>query len=481
MTSFNDRAGSNDVQPSSTPSVYETARLVVLAPWLSGDAARIEFLMATQEGDGSWGGTQGSYAWVPTLSAIDALFAAFERGWLCAAEAATAGLRYLATRAPRHALPDTVAAEILIPALRERLEHRVSSCFIMPDGIDSTMHRKIAERVHRRGYIPDKLLHSYESIAPYCPPRDAPPGGIDCLVGGSPAATAAWIAASGGPSRNSRLVRRLEASVSEYPDGPVSCPTPIDTFERLWVRYAELTSGQLQDPSQAVMELTSLFNPDGVSGVPGLVPDSDDTATAIYLLAKLGQPVSTQALRRFETPTHFSCYPGEDTPSPSANAHVLEAIGEASPSDRAARSKVTDWLLSRQRPDGSWSDKWHASPYYAVYCCAPALHRYGTGAARRVAVQRALIWLRATQRADGSWGRWSGTAEETAYALLSLARCGALQPKDLERARSHLVSDRVMTSPPALWHDKDLYRPIQVVDAVIQAARRISGTDADFE
>ncbi|MGW8953931.1 prenyltransferase/squalene oxidase repeat-containing protein [Streptomyces sp. NPDC055709] len=348
----------------------------------------------------------------------------------------------------------------------------------LPDGIDPVMHRRTAERVRRRGSIPDKLLHSYESIASCCPPLGTPPGGRDCLVGGSPAATAAWIAASGGPRRNLPLVRRLEASTAEHGGGPVSCPTPISTFERLWIRYAEEGAGQLRDRSRVAAELTSLLRPEGVSGAPGLVPDADDTATAIYLLARLGQPVNTRALRRFETPSHFACYPGEDTPSPSANAHVLEALGEASPGDHTARRKISDWLAAGQHPDGSWSDKWHASPYYAVYCCAPALRRYGTGAAADAAVRRALAWLRATRREDGSWGRWGGSAEETAYALLALARCGALQRKDTEKALIHLAAGDMTTTPPSLWHDKDLYCPIRVVDACVHAAQRLAGAEA---
>ncbi|UUN29714.1 prenyltransferase/squalene oxidase repeat-containing protein [Streptomyces sp. FIT100] len=478
MTRPGDGAVPGAAAPASTPSVYETARLVALAPWLGGDAARINFLMAAQERDGSWGGAQGAYAWVPTLSAVDALLSAADRGWPCAAEAAAAGLRYLAMRAPRGALPDTVAAELLVPSLRESLGQRVGVDLALPHGIDPVMHRRTAERVRRRGSIPGKLLHSYESIAPYCPPLGTHLGGGNSLVGSSPAATAAWIAASGGPSRNLPLVRRLEASTAEHGGGPVSCPTPISTFERLWIRYAEEGAGQLQDRSQAATELASLLGPDGVSGAPGLAPDADDTATAIYLLARLGRPVDTQVLRRFETPSHFACYLGEDTPSPSANAHVLEALGEASPSDHTTRRKISDWLSASQHPDGSWSDKWHASPYYAVYCCAAALHRYGTGATASAAVRQALAWLRATQREDGSWGRWGGTAEETAYALLALARCGALQRRDAENARIRLLSNDMTATPPPLWHDKDLYCPTRVVDACIRAAQQLTGAEA---
>src|SRR6266545_3701785 len=50
-----------------SPSVYETGRLVTLAPWLVGHSERVEYLLSGQHRDGSWGGSDG-YALVPTLS-----------------------------------------------------------------------------------------------------------------------------------------------------------------------------------------------------------------------------------------------------------------------------------------------------------------------------------------------------------------------------------------------------------------------------
>ncbi|HKT01990.1 MAG TPA: hypothetical protein VJT31_20885, partial [Rugosimonospora sp.] len=53
-------------------SVYETGRLVALRPDLPGHRARLDFLLARQAPDGSWG-APGGYAVVPTLSATAAL------------------------------------------------------------------------------------------------------------------------------------------------------------------------------------------------------------------------------------------------------------------------------------------------------------------------------------------------------------------------------------------------------------------------
>ena len=56
-----------------TPSVYETGRVVSLAPWLGGQEQRITYLLDTQQPDGRWGPSDIGYALVPTLSAVEAL------------------------------------------------------------------------------------------------------------------------------------------------------------------------------------------------------------------------------------------------------------------------------------------------------------------------------------------------------------------------------------------------------------------------
>src|SRR5712691_354793 len=54
-----------------TPSLYETARLVSIAPWLSGHSERLAYLCSEQGADGGWGVT--GFRVVPTLSATEAL------------------------------------------------------------------------------------------------------------------------------------------------------------------------------------------------------------------------------------------------------------------------------------------------------------------------------------------------------------------------------------------------------------------------
>src|SRR5262249_28212881 len=116
----------------------------------------------------------------------------------------------------------------------------------------------------------------------------------------------------------------------------------------------------------------------------------------------------------------------ERMPSTSTNAHILQVFGTHLLQEVPQRARYQDaisalsgWLRDCQEADGSWRDKWHASPYYASACSAVALARYGGDPA---AVAKAVEWVLSTQRADGSWGRWNGTYEETAYAVQTLLR-----------------------------------------------------------
>jgi hypothetical protein len=188
-------------------------------------------------------------------------------------------------------------------------------------------------------------------------------------------------------------------------------------------------------------------------------------------------------LWQYEVDTHFSTWSGERTASPTTNAHVLEALGRQtsrSPKIRArlgaAREKIATWLVGQQTPEGTWIDKWHASPYYAVRSCVSSLvHRADQPAV--AAVDRALTWILDTQRLDGSWGRWQATAEETAYAMRTLAAAQGRREVAgaLARGRAYLLGSMGVVEDTPLWHDKDLYQPTAVVQAAVLGALQLGG------
>jgi squalene cyclase len=204
---------------------------------------------------------------------------------------------------------------------------------------------------------------------------------------------------------------------------------------------------------------------------------------AVLVTALTGDPRDPAPLSAFWSETHYHCYVGEDTGSVTANAHALQALAAytrcrpaASAAHRPRMNLVRDWLLAQQQSDGAWTDKWHASPYYATERCVTALASHdGPGALD--AVRSAANWVLAAQHDDGTWGVWGGTAEETAYAVkILLGAPAASHQPGYERAleQAETVLDEASRAPdhrhPALWHDKTLYAPQAMVQAEVMAA-----------
>lgn len=104
--------------------------------------------------------------------------------------------------------------------------------------------------------------------------------------------------------------------------------------------------------------------------------------------------------------------------------HALLDAG-AAPDDPRVR-KAVRWLLTRQRPDGSYTTPWYRDATAGTAMVLTTLGR--TGHADHSVARRARDWLLRTRLPDGSWstgdGIASGTVEETAWALRALLACG---------------------------------------------------------
>jgi halimadienyl-diphosphate synthase len=491
-------------------SVYETARLVALTPWLIGHDRRVDFLLRSQRPDGGWGAPKPGYALVPTLSAAEALLSVLRpEGTGAERAAAGRGLRALfhwlhgpgaLTGAD---LPDLPAIELIVPSLVGSINRRLDDLrealsqdsgwwlagerLHPPAGVDDTAVRLIRARLTSGGTLPQKLLHALEVGGDAARCHSAIRPEATGTVGASPAATAAWLGGPAPADPDSPARRFLEAAVRPH-GGPVPCGLPVTVFERGWVLSWLARAGiAISPPPALVASLAASLGPTGTAAAAGLPNDADTTAGALYALALTGEPQPPDPLWEFETETHFCTWPGEEGVSVSTNAHVLEAFGQyhqngdgAGPRHASTITRLSAWLRDQQRADGSWHDRWHASPYYATACTALALHGFG-GPLSAAAVGRAVRWVLGTQRADGSWGHWAGTAEETAYAvqILLLTRpfpgVGADGANEAHRAAAARGCDYLLRSPggpddPPLWHDKDLYRPTAIVRAAVLAA-----------
>jgi hypothetical protein len=133
--------------------------------------------------------------------------------------------------------------------------------------------------------------------------------------------------------------------------------------------------------------------------------------------------------------------------------------------------KILRFLRATRRPDGSWRDTRHASPYYATGLVVQGAADLAPDLARP-----AVAWLLAGQDTGGGWGYYAPTAEETAYALLALLAwrdTGHPVPRAALAAGADFLRQEWNSAAadyPPLWVGKTLFAPVQAVRAAILAA-----------
>ncbi|MEU6041118.1 prenyltransferase/squalene oxidase repeat-containing protein [Actinomadura sp. NPDC047616] len=512
-----------------SPSIYETGKLVTLAPWLTGHDRRVRYLLSAQRPDGGWG-APGGYAMVPTLSAVEALLTTLRRDEPSAhaAEprellgAADRGLRMLDRLLPAldaDSVPDMPAIDLIAASLVDAINRRLDELdrtrpdlaravwspgarLVLPPGLDDSRLVKIRKVLEAGVAPPGKVVHALETVADLARGTDAVRPAGTGTIGASPAATAAWLdeRSAGDPGNPARIF--LETVVSRH-HGLAPCGIPITVFERGWVLSILARVGLVSSvPADLRTSLEDVLGPAGTPAAEGLPTDADTSSGALYALALLGAPRPPDLLWTYETDKHFCTWPGEDGFSVTVNAHALEAFGAylrhvtangapgeaedgpggAAPVERyrATVDKLVSVLCRHQHADGSWTDRWHVSPYYATMCCVLALERFG-GPRAAAAIEQARRWILDTRRPDGSWGLWAGTAEETAYAVQTLLPSVDTSEglrKVISRANEFLLAHEVgqngYRAGPALWHDKDLYHPAAIVRASVLAARHLA-------
>jgi squalene-hopene/tetraprenyl-beta-curcumene cyclase len=114
-------------------------------------------------------------------------------------------------------------------------------------------------------------------------------------------------------------------------------------------------------------------------------------------------------------------------PCPHTTAQAVDALLHAGTpvTDRRVRDAVR-WLLSSQRPDGTFDSVWYRAATSGTSVVLTALARCGH--AGHPVARRAVDWLAATQLGDGRWstgdGTTPGTVEETAWAVCALLAAG---------------------------------------------------------
>ncbi|MFE3193785.1 hypothetical protein ACFXHA_32615 [Nocardia sp. NPDC059240] len=488
-----------------TGSAYATAgvlgRLWQTPRLLPDSLARLGLnaLARSQNRDGSWGSPHAprGYRVVPTLAVVCALRELphdapidRDRAWT----AARRGTEFLFSD-PEVFVPDRLpsleAVDCTVPMLLERL-------LTQPD-FDGARYGIAASRARnaQRGNVDGCARRHARAVAGRrvewrtfpLELLDSPPLGWraeDQLHAGSiwcaPALTASAIRWHGGELDGAQRYLRREA-VRHHGLWPMLAP--VTNFERavaaaLFVRLGfPLPPGFVASLSAS---LRSALGTEGMAFAPGLPPDADDTALAVFVLNSWDDPVDPRCLLRFPSPA---------APGVLQAAHVLEAwttVPRAVAWHRERESATVRALVEAQRSDGHWDDRSVASPYPPTAAAAMALVRaleVEFSADALLAVSRALAWLLATQRRDGSWGIWHSTTEETACAVHALGSCTNPAAERVVAAalrRAHIfladsfdsaVTDSVRTP---LWHYKDLGSPLRIERLYTLTALLMSGS-----
>lgn len=415
-------------------------------------------LLAEQHADGSWGSSY-PYVYDRVINTLGVAVSLSELGQ--EREAVERGVQYLRGALPRlqEEAVETIGFELIFPSLMETAKARGLELPYQYGDVVQELSRK------KKALIPPGIFaratsvsFSLEAFEEYGDVALFPNGS----VGNSPSATAAYLMRRGKREDSMRYLEQFSERNWRVPS-----VYPFEVFEKAWMLYNLLHAGLL--PRLDIRRITDAlwahlcqFNGASISDSCPVI-DSDDTAMVYIVLKETGYPVSMAVLEQFEQAQWFRCFDLERNPSLSANIHILEAVRRTPeyPRQSAVIDKIVAFLRKAMRPDGTWLDKWHVSPYY---CTGHAVLALGDLDAELTA--RALAYILETQRSDGGWGVLGSSVEETAYALQALSS----RPESenlraaIERGRS-FIQKNYQQEPPALWVAKDLYAPLEVLES----------------
>ncbi|OJF80362.1 prenyltransferase/squalene oxidase repeat-containing protein [Nocardia seriolae] len=489
-----------DADGMITGSPYATAG-VVARLWqtprlLPVSLARLGLnaLARSRNGDGSWGSPHAPrpYRVVPTLAVVCALAglpadAPIEREWVRGAARRGSGFLF---EDPEVFVPDRLpsleAVDRTVPVLLEQLAQ--SPEFDAEQYGPALLRARMAQRANAdrcarlraRAAAGDRAAWRVELLA-------TAPGGWrseTAVRGGavacSPVLTAAAVRWHGAELAGIERYLRREGVRRQGLWPPLA---PAVNHERAMAAALFVRLGFPLPPgftASLSASLRSALGADGMSFAPGLPPDAEHTALAIFVLNSWDDAVDSRCLLDFPAPA-----------TPLATAHVLEAwttvaamAGTGAVRDRATAAVRA--LIETQDPDGHWDDRTVASACLPTAVAAMArVMESEFSADALLAVSRAIGWLLANQRSDGSWGVWHPGTEETAYAVHALGICASpaverLVAAALRRAHIFLTDsfDSAMTDSvrTPLWHYKDLAAPLRIERLYTLTALLMSGS-----
>jgi halimadienyl-diphosphate synthase len=467
-------------------SPYDIAWLARL-PADSGYGARwpdlLDWLLEHQWPDGSWGGAI-PYFHDRILCTLMAVIALREREpGERAAEAIRRGERYMWRHfhCLHHDPVELVGFELIFPTLLAQartlgLDVPAHSC-----GYGRVRGAKLRLLPMDAMYAPGtSVAFSLEFLGARGDPEQLGTlAGTNGSIANSPATTAYLVLQRGADREALDYLEQVRAQAGGVPHF-----YPLRIFEIAWVLEHLtfggflLNDGDVVDPA-VWQELESAVGEHGVSMDPAFgIDDGDTTAVTARMLALVGRPVDPRILHHFEDPETriFRTFSFERNASVSTNAHSLEALAlmPGYPDRQEVWDRVVTMLLASRKYQSYWIDKWHASPFYATAHVLISLLQSNEPLISECL--GSLDWLIHMQRGDGSWGYFGqGSAEETAYVLLTLLRFHQrfknVDVDVLKRGAEYLWRTfEIEQAYPDLWIAKSLFAPEGVVESAILAA-----------
>lgn len=470
-----------------TPSIYETAQVLRFYPTTDRIKETVEWLLQQQRSDGAWGDPSAPlYRAVPTVAALLALSRRSSRTQR-EQDAVSAGIEAFESLKEQWqgVVPDDIpiAAELVLPRLLEDSEQL--GLPISTSGFEKL--RRLGDRrrhmiAHMRPTAGAPPLHAWETWG-HQPEPDLADGSGG--VGHSPAATAWWLHLARRRRylkfiRNGAIAYLAAASRETYNGSRGIAPStwPLQRFEMVFVLHSLLLAGLLHDPrlddvvAPLIKRLAGMMGKHGVGYSDFFMPDGDDTAAAVAILAEMGHTGYVTTLAPFQADDHFRAFPFELHHAPTVTARGAHALALCGYENRP-------WMLAlaaSQLPDGRWvGDKWNRS---WLYTTSVVLHTFVEAEDKRP-LRQALGALLAHQHADGGWGSTdSSSMQETAYTVLALNTLRAsgewnqAAETSWRRAKDFLLLhfEHRNVAPERLWIDKELYTPIRVDRAFLLSA-----------
>jgi halimadienyl-diphosphate synthase len=296
-------------------------------------------------------------------------------------------------------------------------------------------------------------------------------------VGNNPAATA-YFAQEIHPGNNAALAY-LHTVVK---DGGAPFVAPFEIFERLWIIWNIMISGEMSSEMHAMLKphVDYIENhwrkKQGIGYSSSYTPtDGDDTAIAYEILSFFGRTVDFDAILNYEEKDHFRCFHLEVNPSTDVNIHMLGAFKAAHLEKKHPLVQKSIKFIRKTCIDNKyWLDKWHISPYYTTAHAIILCRGYDDEICKQ-----SVEWLLSSQKADGSWGFYGfSTEEETAYCVQALSiwsRYGGKIPKGRIEQAAFWLKNNSGSRLPSLWIGKSLYCPDLLVKVTIKSALKLAG------